>query len=97
MYRRSFADTPPLRLAAAGTGGVLRSMAVFRGVNVIRGVYAVRINFGGHGGVLGGHGVDRGVYARIRAYTRRSLAECIISQTNTHGQPTIYIISKCNT
>ena len=72
MYRRSFANTPPLRLAAAGTGGVLRSMAVFGGVNVIRGVYAVRINFGGHGGVLGGHGVDRGVYARIRGGVWRS-------------------------
>ena len=79
MYRRSFADTPPLRLAAAGTGGVLRSMAVFGGVNVIRGVYAARINFGGHGGVLGGHGVGRGGATRIRPHTRRSLAECTIS------------------
>ena len=80
VYRRSFADTPPLRLAAAGTGGVLHSMAVFGGVNVIRGVYAEKINFGGHGGVLGGHGVGRGRAARLRPHTRRSLAECTISQ-----------------
>ena len=31
-------------------------MAVIGGVKVIRGVYATRTNFGGHGGVLAGHG-----------------------------------------
>ena len=37
MYRQSFADTPPLHRAAAVTGGVWWSMAVFGGVKVIRG------------------------------------------------------------
>ena len=79
MYRRSFADTPPLRLVAAGTGGVLCNMAVFGGVNVIRGVYPTRTPFGGLGGVLGGHGVGR-------AYTSAYAAE----SGGVHYYPNIF-------
>ena len=63
VYRRSFADTSPLRLTATDTGGVWRSMSAFGRVKVIRCVYAAENHFGGHGGVLGGYGVGRGVYA----------------------------------